>query len=101
MQLKKPMAAINENLALFYSLKGSYTQAEELYKHSLEMREEVQGTDHIDVAMTLEKFADNYTRNYYKGKLPEDVLITDDIFDIWMRDFTTVNPLHPSSHPIK
>ena len=38
---------------------------------------------------------DNSTRHYYKGKLPDDILITGNISDIWMRDFTTINPLHP------
>ena len=28
-------------------------------------------------------------------KLPEDILIIADVFDIWMRDFTTVNPQKP------
>lgn len=39
--------------------------------------------------------ADKDTKRFYEGKLPEDVLITADVFDIWMRDFTTVNPLNP------
>ena len=56
------VATVNENLALFYSLKGYYTQAEELYKRALKMREKVQGADNIDVARSLENFADNYTR---------------------------------------
>jgi len=38
---------------------------------------------------------DNSTRHYYKGKLPDDILITGNISDIWMRDFTTINPQHP------
>jgi len=38
---------------------------------------------------------DNSTRSYYKGKLPDDILITDNVYDIWMRDFTTINPTHP------
>ncbi len=39
---------------------------------------------------------DKDTKRFYEGKLPEDVLITADVFDIWMRDFTTVNPLNPT-----
>lgn len=38
---------------------------------------------------------DQQTKPYYKGKIAEDVLITDDVYDIWVRDFTTVNPSHP------
>ncbi len=39
---------------------------------------------------------DNDTKKFYQDKLPEDVLITAEVFDIWMRDFTTVNPLNPT-----
>lgn len=35
------------------------------------------------------------TKRFYEGRLPEDILITADIYDIWMRDFTTVNPASP------
>ncbi len=35
---------------------------------------------------------DKDTRRFYEGRLPEDILITADVYDIWMRDFTTVNP---------
>lgn len=38
---------------------------------------------------------DKDTKKFYQDKLPEDVLITADVYDIWMRDFTTVNPLNP------
>ncbi len=39
---------------------------------------------------------DKDTKRFYDGKLPEDVLITAEVFDIWMRDFTTVNPENPT-----
>ena len=29
---------------------------------------------------------DQYTKTYYKNRLPEDILITDEIYDIWMID---------------
>ena len=38
---------------------------------------------------------DEATRPYYEGKLPKDILLTRDVYDIWMRDFTTVNPENP------
>jgi agmatine/peptidylarginine deiminase len=38
---------------------------------------------------------DKDTRKYYEKELPDDILITTDVHDIWMRDFTTVNPLNP------
>ncbi len=40
---------------------------------------------------------DAATRPYYKNKLPDDVLITANVFDIWLRDFSTVNPINPVS----
>jgi agmatine/peptidylarginine deiminase len=40
---------------------------------------------------------DAATRPYYKNKLPHDVLITSVVYDIWLRDFSTVNPLNPVS----
>jgi agmatine/peptidylarginine deiminase len=39
---------------------------------------------------------DKDTKRFYEDKLPEDVLITAEVFDIWMRDFTTVNPENPT-----
>ncbi len=34
-------------------------------------------------------------KHYYEKKLPEDILLTADVYDIWMRDFTTINPKNP------
>lgn len=39
--------------------------------------------------------ADKKTMPYFVWKLPDDILLEDDLYDIWMRDFTTVNPLEP------
>lgn len=39
--------------------------------------------------------ADAQTMTYLEGKLPNDVLLEAEVYDIWMRDFTTVNPLNP------
>lgn len=39
--------------------------------------------------------ADAATMPYLQGRLPEDVLLQSDVNDIWMRDFTTVNPEDP------
>jgi len=49
----------------------------------------VMGKDNIVIVV------DNDTRSYYEGRLPSDVIITSNVYDIWMRDFTTVNPLNP------
>jgi agmatine/peptidylarginine deiminase len=38
---------------------------------------------------------DTDSRKFYEGRVPKDVLLTADVHDIWMRDFTTVNPHSP------
>ena len=38
---------------------------------------------------------DDDTKKYYSNQLPTDILLSADINDIWMRDFTTVNPQNP------
>lgn len=38
---------------------------------------------------------DEATRSYYES-LPADILLTGNLEDIWMRDFTTVNPFAPA-----
>ena len=38
---------------------------------------------------------DKDTMPWYEDELPEDILITANMYDIWMRDFTTVNPIDP------
>ncbi|MCU0240693.1 MAG: hypothetical protein MUC29_14730, partial [Pyrinomonadaceae bacterium] len=56
----------------------------------------------IDYAATILNYdnvvviVDKDTKRFYEGKLPEDVLLTAEVFDIWMRDFTTVNPIEPT-----
>lgn len=35
------------------------------------------------------------TKRYYEGRIPEDVMLVSDVYDIWMRDFTTINPESP------
>ena len=39
--------------------------------------------------------ADAATMPHLRGRLPEEVLLTESVSDIWMRDFTTVNPMAP------
>jgi len=48
----------------------------------------IMGNDNIVIIV------DKDTKAYYE-ELPEDILITAEVYDIWMRDFTTVNPLNP------
>lgn len=49
----------------------------------------IMGNDNVIVIV------DKDTKPYYKDKLPEDILLIADVYDIWMRDFTTINPLNP------
>jgi agmatine/peptidylarginine deiminase len=35
------------------------------------------------------------TKHYYADRLPNKILITEEMYDIWMRDFTTINPANP------
>ena len=49
----------------------------------------VMGSDNIVVV------ADRQTMPLLKGKLPDDILLEENIEDIWMRDFTTVIPSNP------
>ena len=49
----------------------------------------VMGHDNIVVV------ADKKTMPLLKGKLPESVLLEENIDDIWMRDFTTAIPSQP------
>jgi len=47
------------------------------------------GHDNVVVIVDAE------TKRFYEDHLPEDILITADVYDVWMRDFTTVNPEAP------
>lgn len=38
---------------------------------------------------------DEQTRPYYEGRVADELLITANVEDIWMRDFTLVNPNNP------
>jgi agmatine/peptidylarginine deiminase len=49
----------------------------------------IMGNDNVVV------MADQDTLPYYENKLPADVLMSADVGDIWMRDFSTVNPHNP------
>jgi tetratricopeptide (TPR) repeat protein len=45
------------NLGLVYAAQGKYAQAEEAYKHALEIKEKVFGAEHPKVAWTLNNLA--------------------------------------------
>mgnify|MGYP000250563296 CR=1 FL=1 len=49
----------------------------------------VMGKDEIRIVV------DKDTKSYFENRVPKDILIEADVEDIWMRDFTTVNPHNP------
>ncbi len=66
--------------------KKAFTQ---IVNFQIEYAKAIMGNDNVVLLV------DEDTKKYYEGKLPEDVLLTANVNDIWMRDFTTVNPLNP------
>ncbi len=48
------------------------------------------GADDVVILVDADTF------NSYWGLVPDEVLLTTDVEDIWMRDFTTVNPYAPT-----
>ncbi len=64
-------AALN-NLAALYYAQGRYSNAEPLYKQSLEISEKTLGKDHPNVAATLNKMAELYKN---QGKYKEAELL--------------------------
>lgn len=63
---------------------------EKIVDFQINYAKKILGNDNVVVIV------DKDTKRFYEGKLPEDVLLTADVFDIWMRDFTTVNPQDPT-----
>lgn len=55
----------------------------------IEYAKAIMGNDNVVIIV------DRKTKPYYENELPEDILITAEVYDIWARDFTTVNPLAP------
>jgi len=55
----------------------------------IEYAKAIMGNDNVVIII------DKDTKPFYENKLPADILITADVYDIWVRDFTTVNPLNP------
>jgi agmatine/peptidylarginine deiminase len=63
---------------------------QQIVDFQIDYAKKILGNDNVVVIV------DKETKRFYEGKLPEDVLITADVYDIWMRDFTTVNPENPT-----
>lgn len=49
----------------------------------------IMGNDNVVI------ITDSQTKRFYEDELPADVLIEAEVYDIWMRDFSTVNPINP------
>lgn len=63
---------------------------EKIVAFQINYAKKILGNDNVVVIV------DKDTKRFYEGNLPEDVLLTAEVFDIWVRDFTTVNPLEPT-----
>jgi agmatine/peptidylarginine deiminase len=60
-----------------------------IVKFQINYAKAIIGNDNVVIVVDAD------TKAYYEKDLPEDVLITADVYDIWIRDFATVNPLNP------
>lgn len=73
------------------SIDNKYYQEyfNEIVSFQINYANKIIGNDDIRILV------DKETKKYYKGKVPNDILIEEEMYDIWMRDFTTVNPENP------
>ena len=55
----------------------------------IEYAKAIMGNDNVVVIVDADTIV------YYEYGLPEDVLLSAEIYDIWARDFTLVNPINP------
>ena len=62
------MAQSLNNLAELYRSQGRYTEAEPLYREALDLRKQLLGDNHPDVAQSLNNLASLY---YYQGRYEE------------------------------
>lgn len=69
---------------------GYYARTfEEIIDFQVSYANAILGNDNVVI------LADEDTRTYLTGRVPEDIILEAEVDDIWMRDFTTVNPLNP------
>ena len=62
---------------------------QQIVNFQIDYANKIYGNDNVKIIV------DEDTKKYFEGKVPKETLIIDDVFDIWMRDFTTVNPNNP------
>lgn len=67
-----------------------YEQAfDEIVAFQLDYCKKIIGKDNVVLIVDAD------TKPFFQNELPEDIILVKDVFDIWMRDFTTVNPNNP------
>jgi len=73
------------------SVHATYYQPafEAIVDFQIDYAKAIIGNDNVIVIVDAD------TRPYYEQDLPEDILIEAEVYDIWARDFTLVNPLNP------
>ncbi len=73
------------------SIHETYYQPafDEIVDFQIEYAKAIMGNDNVVVIVDAD------TKPYYEDDLPSDILITAEVYDIWARDFTLVNPLAP------
>lgn len=62
---------------------------DEIVDFQIEYAKAIMGNDNVVVIVDAD------TKPYYEDDLPEDILIEAEVYDIWARDFTLVNPINP------
>ena len=62
---------------------------EKIVSFQINYAKKIMGNDNVIILV------DKDTKKYYEKDLPQEILLTEEMYDIWMRDFTTVNPLNP------
>lgn len=61
----------------------------EIIDFQIQYAKAISGNDNVIILV------DEYTHQFYRGLVPEDILMHADVLDIWIRDFGSINPLHP------
>ena len=67
-----------------------YTEAfDEIITFQIAYAKQIMNRDNVVVIV------DTDTEQFIRTELPDDVILVEDVYDIWIRDFTTVNPIDP------
>ena len=67
-----------------------YTEAfDEIITFQIAYAKQIMNRDNVVVIVDAD------TEQFFRTELPDDVILVEDVYDIWIRDFTTVNPIDP------